>query len=153
MHDQGETDQTGSYESDDCLNCPEEIRYNACLVVLSGKKINKKYSLYNHSPEVDINTVSQTLTLGRSRFKSRLTIDDSLVSRKHAVIIQDGSKFFIDDDGSRNGTWVNNERLVGVIRLHNRDRIRVGTTILKFLQGDLEMLFLDQLKPRKKEQN
>lgn len=38
-------------------------------------------------------------------------INSGKVSREHAVIIRDGSDFFIEDLGSSNGTWFNKQRI------------------------------------------
>ena len=51
------------------------------------------------------------------------------VSRHHAAIRGDDDQFWVSDLGSRNGTFVNGER-VGrkPQRLSNRDRIELGGT-------------------------
>lgn len=38
-------------------------------------------------------------------------INSGKVSREHAVIVRDGTKFFIEDLGSSNGTWFNKQRI------------------------------------------
>ena len=43
--------------------------------------------------------------IGRGR-ENDIAIDDPSVSRVHAKIVKKGSKYFIEDMGSRNGTWV-----------------------------------------------
>jgi class 3 adenylate cyclase len=58
---------------------------------------------------------------------------DPSVSLVHAQAIRLGSHWLIADDGlSRNGTFVNGERLSGRRRLRNGDAIRVGRTLIAF---------------------
>jgi pSer/pThr/pTyr-binding forkhead associated (FHA) protein len=44
-----------------------------------------------------------------------------------------GGVWTIVDDGlSRNGTFVNGQRVIGRVRLHDRDEIRVGLSVLTY---------------------
>ena len=65
-----------------------------------------------------------------------LRIPDNYLSGKHARILIVHNFFHIEDLGSRNGTWVNGER-VTFMRLAHMDVIRLGQTNLCFLQNDL----------------
>jgi DNA-binding CsgD family transcriptional regulator len=75
------------------------------------------------------------VTIGRSA-DSDIRIEwDAMVSRVHAVLERMGHHWTIDDDGlSRNGTFVNGMRLVHRVRLRDRDKIRIGTTVLTYCQ-------------------
>jgi class 3 adenylate cyclase len=58
---------------------------------------------------------------------------DLSVSIVHAEAVRLGAQWLISDDGvSRNGTFVNGERLNGRRRLRNGDVVRVGRTALAF---------------------
>ncbi|HEV2981433.1 MAG TPA: adenylate/guanylate cyclase domain-containing protein [Solirubrobacteraceae bacterium] len=58
---------------------------------------------------------------------------DSSVSSLHAEAVRLGAHWLIADEGiSRNGTFVNDERVSGRRRLHHGDVIRVGETLLVF---------------------
>src|SRR4030042_2095000 len=120
--------------------------YDACLVIILGIEENKKFNLFNEKESVEpIKEVNNTINIGRENIVNGIVIDDKFVSHKHASIIQKGAKFFIKDNDSTNGTFVNEELIKGEFLLNNQDRIRIGNTILKFLQGDIESLFLDNL--------
>jgi hypothetical protein len=53
-------------------------------------------------------------------------VDASVVSRRHARIQVGDAEVTIEDLGSHNGTYVNDERCDGVRRLAHGDQIRVG---------------------------
>ncbi|MGE0402510.1 MAG: sigma 54-interacting transcriptional regulator [Kofleriaceae bacterium] len=65
------------------------------------------------------------ITLGRSR-SADVRIDSSLVSRIHAIFERVGVVVTVEDTGSRNGTWVNGERIQGKRRLATGDEVVVG---------------------------
>jgi pSer/pThr/pTyr-binding forkhead associated (FHA) protein len=73
------------------------------------------------------------LTLGRSDENDVALEWDARVSRTHAALERLGADWTIIDDGlSRNGTWVNGERVVARRRLRDGDLVRVGGTSLAF---------------------
>jgi len=53
--------------------------------------------------------VETQLVIGR--VDADITLDDPLVSRRHAVIRPSGDALEVEDLGSLNGTWVNGRRL------------------------------------------
>jgi serine phosphatase RsbU (regulator of sigma subunit) len=63
-------------------------------------------------------------TVGRKVDKD-LVIADPRVSRDHAQIMQDGQEFFIEDLGSKHGTFVNGERIQRQ-KLERGDRLEFG---------------------------
>jgi phosphoserine phosphatase RsbU/P len=70
-------------------------------------------------------------TIGRSSLND-LPIADKMLSRQHARIVRDGNGgLTIEDMGSRNGTFVNGEKLTAVLPLKSGDRITVGGVTLK----------------------
>ncbi len=70
-------------------------------------------------------------TIGRSG-KSSLPIREGTISQKHASIKWERSSFRVKDEGSTNGTFVNNKRISGVTALKDGDRIRMGKFVLRF---------------------
>jgi predicted component of type VI protein secretion system len=77
---------------------------------------------------------SGTVTIGR-RLTNEIAVDwDTEVSRVHARLEHVAGDWTIEDNGSRNGTWVNDARLTARRRLRDRDAIRVGTSVIAFLQ-------------------
>jgi len=67
-------------------------------------------------------------SIGRAPL-SDIVLDQPNVSRQHAGIRGDSEGYWIADLGSRNGTFVNGEKLVAEPRrLRNFDRIELGGT-------------------------
>jgi pSer/pThr/pTyr-binding forkhead associated (FHA) protein len=57
----------------------------------------------------------------------QLSLDDPLVSRRHAILEIQADGVFVQDLGSRNGVFVNGERAEVRTRLNEGDTIRIGT--------------------------
>jgi hypothetical protein len=71
-------------------------------------------------------------TIGRSP-DNDVFLDDVTVSRKHAVLAQDGNEFLIQDLGSLNGTFVNRRRIESPTRLESGDEVQIGKYRLSFI--------------------
>ena len=69
------------------------------------------------------------VTVGREPGLDLVLAWDGEVSRVHARLERVGGSWFVVDDGlSRNGTFVQNERVSGRRRLHPGERLRFGRT-------------------------
>jgi hypothetical protein len=71
-------------------------------------------------------------TIGRSP-DCDIFLDDVTVSRKHAVLVNKEDAFFIEDQGSLNGTFLNRRRIESG-RLENGDELQIGKYKLSFLE-------------------
>ena len=71
-------------------------------------------------------------TVGRSP-DCDIFLDDVTVSRKHAVLVQRDDAFFIEDQGSLNGTFLNRKRIESG-RLENGDELQIGKYKLSFVE-------------------
>jgi serine phosphatase RsbU (regulator of sigma subunit) len=58
------------------------------------------------------------------------------VSGKHAAIRGESGEFFIEDIGSRNGTFVNKQQVKARIKLNHNDMIQFGDAVSKFEQPE-----------------
>lgn len=67
---------------------------------------------------------------GRSP-ESEVFLNDITVSRRHAEILREGTRFIIKDAGSLNGTYVNRER-VETAELAGGDELQIGKFKLVF---------------------
>ena len=78
-----------------------------------------------------------TTTFGaaaRAVTTSKGLINDPLVSEKHARVVYSGDSFWIEDLGSRNGTFVNGRRIDRRSVLRDGYLIRVGSSMIRFGQ-------------------
>ena len=74
----------------------------------------------------------KVITIGRSQ-ECNIVVNDEKVSRVHLQLVQDDNgNVSVVDLGSTNGTWVNDNRISGEMRLNQGDRIRVGNTFLQW---------------------
>ncbi|MEQ8674369.1 MAG: FHA domain-containing protein [Aggregatilineales bacterium] len=61
-------------------------------------------------------------------------IPERQISRQHIRIYRSDKQFFIEDLNSRNGTWVNDQRLEGLSELHDGDELNLALAIkLQFI--------------------
>jgi pSer/pThr/pTyr-binding forkhead associated (FHA) protein len=74
---------------------------------------------------------ADVMHIGRSP-AADIVLDDSSVSRKHALIARRGEDIVILDDRSLNGIRVNGERVNGAV-LRNGDTIVIGQVTLRFI--------------------
>ncbi len=83
--------------------------------------------------------IAKKITIGRDQENS-ISLDDVLVSRKHAVIQKIKDEFFIEDLGSTNGTFLNGEAVPAgkYMRLAPQDKIRIGRTELSLQHLNLK---------------
>jgi DNA-binding CsgD family transcriptional regulator len=73
------------------------------------------------------------LTIGRAPETDVCLEWDHEVSRVHAELERVGPDWAVADDGlSRNGTYVNGDRVTGRLRLRGGDVVRVGSTSIAF---------------------
>jgi hypothetical protein len=70
-------------------------------------------------------------TIGRSP-DCGIFLDDVTVSRKHAVLVERNGGFFVEDQGSLNGTFVNRKRVESA-QLEDGDELQIGKYRLTFL--------------------
>jgi phosphoserine phosphatase RsbU/P len=81
--------------------------------------------IFVHGPEQKTLHLDHTpFSVGR-RMDKDLVIADPRVSRDHALLISENGKFFVEDQGSKHGTFVNGER-VDRKQLERNDRLEFG---------------------------
>ena len=79
-------------------------------------------------------TLGQELTVGRGGGCGVVLGDDHFVSTVHARLFRRGDDLFVEDLGSRNGTFVNGQALQAPTRLHRGDRVQIGQTVAEVVR-------------------
>jgi two-component system, cell cycle response regulator len=115
----------------------EEATGNDCVVVIYTKEpglLGKRFVL--DKPRIGI---------GRGA-DNEIVLEGDSVSRRHAHMERRSNRWWVMDDGSTNGTYVNEEQIPREQALNNSDRLKVGPTILKFLSGaDAEAKYHEEI--------
>jgi hypothetical protein len=75
--------------------------------------------------------LSQGALLGRGD-QADIVLEDSFASTRHARLVPHGDVIVLEDLGSTNGTYLNDEPLRGPQPLHPGDRVRIGDSVFTF---------------------
>jgi hypothetical protein len=114
------TDATGVYAADSLLEFDSEFEPRLVVDKAAGHAPGLAYDLIDGA------------TLGRGDVEIQL--DDPFASSRHAKISRQGRTLVIEDLGSTNGTYLNDEALTGPQPLHDGDRIKIGDSEFTYLQ-------------------
>lgn len=96
---------------------PSQKKRHAVLVVLRGLEAGRMHTLREGAT-----------TIGRDR-EADVRWDEKGLSRKHARIVLEGGQYFIEDLGSRNGTYVDGYRIQRH-ELHDGARIILSASVI-----------------------
>lgn len=99
----------------------------ASVTVKLGDKLVGKFSMK-----------SSPCVVGRDP-SNGVHIDNIGVSRQHCQFIYDGSKFYVEDMGSSNGTYLNNQKITRQ-EVTDGDAVTIGKFILLFEHSALDFL-------------
>jgi len=84
-------------------------------------------------------------TIGRA-VQNDIVITSKRTSREHARVRCEGWRRMLEDLGSTNGTFLNGERVLAAVALHDEDRISIGDVVLVF--HDPDITYRDNPLPR-----
>ena len=95
----------------------------ACVVILYGGELGRRIPL-----------ASAEASIGRDD-DNAIPVDLDTISRRHARLFVRTGAHWVEDLGSTNGTFLNEERLLRPTPLRNGDLLRCGGAVFKFLEG------------------
>ncbi|MBN1874709.1 MAG: winged helix-turn-helix domain-containing protein [Anaerolineae bacterium] len=78
----------------------------------------------------------ERITIGRA-LENDIVITSRRVSREHACVRREGWRVILEDLESTNGTYLNNERLLAPLPLHDNDQIMIGDVVFTFHDPDI----------------
>jgi len=96
---------------------------SALLLVLKGGQAGGRYLID-----------SDLATAGRHP-RCDIFLDDITVSRHHARFTRQGNQFWVSDENSLNGTYVNGTLTDGQVALRRGDEVQIGKFRMVFLSG------------------
>jgi hypothetical protein len=129
-HDEEGSVNTAFYENEETVFATPDQTHKPDnghrLIVISGNApADKTYHLDRSK-----------MMIGRDK-GSHIRIDDKSVSLYHSMICMKAKECFLKDLNSKNGTLVNGHRVLDSQKLHDGDKIGIGTTLFTFVHGDL----------------
>ena len=74
--------------------------------------------------------LAASMVIGRSP-ECELLVDDTYASQQHARLFGKNGAWYVEDLGSTNGTYVNDQKLAAPAMIQPGDRVRIGTTVLE----------------------
>ncbi|MEK6372631.1 MAG: GGDEF domain-containing protein [Acidobacteriota bacterium] len=106
----------------------------ACVVAIYGGELGRRFKL-----------ASREITVGRDDDNAiRVALDT--ISRRHARLFPHDGAHWVEDLGSTNGTFVNEEEIAQPTVLRNGDLIRCGGAVFKFIEGgNVEALYHEEI--------
>ena len=85
------------------------------------------------------------IIIGREQAASISLADDQFVSRRHSTIYYEDGHFVLKDTNSKNGTFVNGNKVVQIV-LEDNDIVTVGNTHLKIFIRTVEGYLINKSK-------
>ncbi|AGL02238.1 FHA domain-containing protein [Desulfoscipio gibsoniae] len=82
--------------------------------------------------------LARELNLGRGAH-NEIVLPDRFASNSHARLYSQDGQYWLEDLGSKNGTFLNGKPLTGPAVLANGDQIRIGEIIFKFVRWGYEV--------------
>ena len=86
-----------------------------------------------HTPGMEYE-IGDGAVLGRGD-QAEIRLDDPFASGRHARLTRQGPVVVLEDLGSTNGTYLNEELVGGPQPLHQGDRVRIGDSEFTFVSG------------------
>jgi len=114
----------------------EGVGQGGCLVVIytgDPTQLGKRFVLTNPT------------RIGRGE-ENEIVLEGDSISRRHCLVEEKEGRWWCTDQRSTNGTYVNDERVPSERRLENGDRVKIGSSILKYFSGDdVEALYHEEI--------
>lgn len=104
----------------------------ASMATVAGAGAQEVFLYAEHGPGTGqlLPVGEGTLVLGRSS-SCDLRLPHASISRRHARLTRRGERLFLEDLGSQNGTFLDDERLAGPRELQVGQRIHIGPAVLR----------------------
>lgn len=119
------------------MQAPVPGESNPCIVLLHTREegfLPRRYPL-----------VQSPAFIGRDP-DLEIVLDGDSLSRRHARLERRIDRWWLVDNGSKNGTFVNEQQIRHEVLLENGDLLKIGPNILKYLSGaDAEARYHEEI--------
>lgn len=95
----------------------------ASLRILQGSEQGREFALEG-----------QRWVVGRSP-ECDVVVDVAAVSRRHVILTDESGEFFVQDLGSRNGTYINDQRVIDRAPIKSGDQMLICDVLFEFSDG------------------
>jgi Inner membrane component of T3SS, cytoplasmic domain len=103
------------------IGLAQVILKEAWVKIESGRRAGKEMILSK-----------EKTTIGRAESCDIGLFGDNAIERLHALILLSGNRYYLEDARTPGGTFVNDQPVSGRVPLSSGDRIRVGSSVLRF---------------------
>ena len=86
-----------------------------------------------HTPGMEYD-IGEGAVMGRGD-QAEIRLEDPFASSRHARLLRQGGIVVLEDLGSTNGTYLNEELLTGPQPLHRGDRVRIGDSEFTYVDA------------------
>lgn len=121
----------------------------ATVATPSMRLIERTLSLLRAFPDMELCFLSgaqaDEFVIGRAPDVS-LFVPDASLSRSHAVVRWEGESYWLRDQGSLNGSYINSQRVGAECPLQDGDTIALGDTQFVFVTSNTLALQLESLR-------
>lgn len=76
-----------------------------------------------------------------------LKLSDPQVSRQHALLWEERGRYYVRDENSTNGTFVNDERISGTWEIRLGDRLRLGSSVFTLRERHVAHVAAQSVRP------
>lgn len=90
--------------------------------------------VYINDEKINIHTLGPVTRIGRDPAQADIVISELIVSKLHCTIFSQDERFFIKDNDSTNGIYVNHEKVI-------EQELKNGDTILLGKKGTAKLVF------------
>jgi pSer/pThr/pTyr-binding forkhead associated (FHA) protein len=111
------------------MRAPAEGAAVASGTVSKGRKQARLRILEPPGHKGEVYALTDEVTVGRGGGCGIVLTEDQFVSTVHARLFRRGEGLYVEDLGSRNGTFVNGEQVQAPHRLRRGDRVQFGETV------------------------
>jgi hypothetical protein len=111
-----------------------EISFDRRQTRIEEPGVVAEIDLYINDEKANIHTLGSITKIGRDPAQSDIVISELIVSKLHCIIFSQDERFFVKDNDSTNGVYVNHEKVT-------EHELKNGDAILLGKKGTVKLVF------------